>query len=75
MDHGYNQKPSLIIACKNFFSLADSSEADWEHTVSWVDCANRSTRGLFIRGDLAQQQNESVQQLKDKMFPFTPPVL
>jgi FAD/FMN-containing dehydrogenase len=59
---------------QEFFSLADSSEADWEHTVSWVDCANRSTRGLFIRGDLAQQQNESVQQLKDKMFPFTPPV-
>jgi FAD/FMN-containing dehydrogenase len=25
-----------------FFQLADSSEADWEHTVSWIDCISAS---------------------------------
>ncbi len=35
-----------------FFQLADDSEAQWEHTVSWIDCvAGRSGRGLFMRGN------------------------
>ena len=60
---------------QEFFSLADSSEADWEHTVSWIDCINSSsTKGLFIRGNLAQIQNQSAPKLKDKTFPFTPPI-
>jgi len=35
----------------DFFGLADSSEADWEHTVSWVDCLNGQGRGVFMRAN------------------------
>lgn len=60
---------------QDFFNLAYSSEADWEHTVSWIDCINSSsTKGLFIRGNLAQVQNQSAPKLKDRTFPFTPPI-
>ena len=27
---------------QEFFNLADLSEAEWEHTVSWIDCINSS---------------------------------
>jgi len=38
-----------------FFSLADVSEADWEHTVSWVDCiSSGGGRGLFMRGNYSE---------------------
>jgi FAD/FMN-containing dehydrogenase len=34
-----------------FFALAEQSDSQWEHTVSWIDCANRALgRGLFMRG-------------------------
>ena len=60
---------------QEFFALADASEADWEHTVSWIDCANSSsTKGLFIRGNLAQVQDKQISKFKDKNFPFTPPI-
>ena len=35
-----------------FFELADSSEAGWEHTVSWIDCLSGG-RGLFMRANPA----------------------
>jgi FAD/FMN-containing dehydrogenase len=35
-----------------FFELADSSEHDWEHTVSWIDClATKTARGIFMRAN------------------------
>ena len=34
-----------------FFHLADASEADWQHTVSWIDCIASGGRGLFMRGN------------------------
>lgn len=35
-----------------FFDLADSSEAGWEHTVSWIDCLSGShSRGIFMRAN------------------------
>jgi FAD/FMN-containing dehydrogenase len=35
-----------------FFALADESEQDWEHTVSWIDClAGTNVRGIFIRAN------------------------
>jgi FAD/FMN-containing dehydrogenase len=37
-----------------FFSLADESEADWEHTVSWIDCIGGGGRGLFMRANPAE---------------------
>jgi FAD/FMN-containing dehydrogenase len=35
-----------------FFHLADTSEAGWEHTVAWIDCLSGSgERGIFTRGN------------------------
>jgi len=34
-----------------FFHLSDSSEKDWEYTVSWVDCMSDSGRGIFMRAN------------------------
>ena len=35
-----------------FFELADGSEQDWEHTVSWIDCLSGKTpRGIFMRAN------------------------
>jgi FAD/FMN-containing dehydrogenase len=35
-----------------FFELADASEHDWEHTVSWIDClAGKTARGIFMRAN------------------------
>ncbi|CAG1020749.1 L-gulonolactone oxidase [Patescibacteria group bacterium] len=57
-----------------FFQLADSSEADWEHTVSWIDCMNkRGGRGIFMRGNPSQHtQAEPIG--REKTMPFVPPI-
>jgi FAD/FMN-containing dehydrogenase len=37
---------------QDFFRLANESEADYEYTVSWIDCvASGGGRGLFMRGN------------------------
>ena len=72
-----------------FFELADASEKDWEHTVSWIDCLSGSSlRGIFMRGNhLSQTQVQSRPSLraasaaqqrladgKPLTMPFVPPV-
>ena len=58
-----------------FFALSDSSEADWEHTVSWIDCMNgANAKGLFARGNLANEHTQAEPKIKDKTFPITPPI-
>lgn len=58
-----------------FFTLSDSSEKDWEHTVSWIDCMNgANAKGLFSRGNLANEHIQAEPQIKDKTFPITPPI-
>ena len=58
-----------------FFALSDSSEADWEHTVSWIDCMNgANAKGLFARGNLANEHTQEEPKIKDKTFPITPPI-
>lgn len=58
-----------------FFYLADDSEADWEHTVSWIDCISGSgQRGLFMRGnpaDIGQRPEPCQGKL---VIPFLPPI-
>ena len=58
-----------------FFLLADDSETDWEHTVSWVDCTpGVGGRGLFMRGnsaDVGQRQEPKGRKLT---MPLVPPV-
>lgn len=57
-----------------FFALADASEADWEHTVSWIDCTRgQAQRGLFMRANHAAQAARAPAERK-LAVPFTPPV-
>ena len=73
----------------DFFELADASEQDWEHTVSWIDClSGASLRGIFMRGNhLSEAQIQSRPSLraastaqqrqadgKPLTMPFVPPV-
>jgi FAD/FMN-containing dehydrogenases len=57
-----------------FFALADSSEAGWEHTVSWIDCMNRQGgRGIFMRGNPVDAGERRLPQPHQRTLPFTPP--
>lgn len=58
-----------------FFELADSSEKQWEHTVSWVDCLSGETaRGIFFRSNLADISDSSPAKKNALTIPFTPPI-
>jgi len=57
-----------------FFGLADASEADWEHTVSWIDCLSSHGRGLFMRANAAASQERPAPKVHARSMPFTPPV-
>lgn len=57
-----------------FFTLAEESEAEWEYTVSWIDC-QASGRGIFSRGNHTSVQ--PAQQLPSRRplrVPVTPPI-
>lgn len=50
-----------------FFALSDSSETDWEHTVSWIDCMNgANAKGLFARGNLSSEHTQVEPKIKDR---------
>jgi FAD/FMN-containing dehydrogenase len=72
-----------------FFKLADASEHDWEHTVSWIDClAGRTARGIFMRANhMTAHEADEMPSLKAVLavhqrkvqgkplrMPFVPPV-
>ena len=58
-----------------FFRLADDSEADWEHTVSWIDCISGSGgRGLFMRGNPTDPGKRPEPKGRKLTIPITPPV-
>ncbi|OQW42692.1 MAG: FAD-linked oxidase [Proteobacteria bacterium SG_bin4] len=58
-----------------FFRLADGSEADWEHTVSWIDCVSGGGgRGLFMRGNPCDQKQQMEPTKRQLTMPFVPPV-
>lgn len=57
-----------------FFRLADDSEADWEHTVSWVDCNTGGGRGLFMRANPTDVGDCPAPQRRQLILPFVPPV-
>lgn len=70
---------------EEFFEIADTSELNWEHTVSWIDCLstshntnkktlNTKARGLFMRGNHAAITDRKLPLEKNKNFPFTPPI-
>ncbi len=59
-----------------FFALAQDSEADWEYTVAWIDCAHGrgdALRGLFFRGNpVAHEAAEPPP--RSRRVPLTPPL-
>lgn len=58
-----------------FFQLADDSEADWEHTVSWIDCiTGGGGRGLFMRGNPTNVGDRPTPQGRKLTMPMVPPV-
>lgn len=58
-----------------FFHLADTSEAHWEHTVSWIDCIGGNGRGVFMRGNHSGNNEPSPHLSQHKItIPFTPPI-
>jgi FAD/FMN-containing dehydrogenase len=58
-----------------FFQLADSSEAGWEHTVSWIDCiAGSGGRGLFMRGNPSALIERTAPPSRKRQMPFVPPI-
>ncbi len=58
-----------------FFALSDASEADWEYTVSWIDCTGdgRSPRGLFMRANHGRTPGRLPPDRR-KAVPLVPPV-
>ncbi len=63
---------------REFFALADASEAGWEYTVSWIDClAGADARGIFMRGNHAPgpvAQPPAEPRGGRRTVPFVPPV-
>ena len=58
-----------------FFDLSEQSEADWEYTVSWIDCvAGKSGRGLFMRANHKNFDLPLIHGNKPKSMPLVPPV-
>jgi FAD/FMN-containing dehydrogenase len=58
---------------EEFFTLADASEAQWEYTVSWIDCLSGDGRGLFMRANPVKAEAAQPPQ-RERRLPFTPPV-
>jgi FAD/FMN-containing dehydrogenase len=56
-----------------FFSLSSFSEAEWEHTVSWIDCTVPELRGLFLRAREAGDQSRPGPRERRFAMPLTPP--
>jgi len=58
-----------------FFDLADISEEDWEHTVSWFDCTSGTQRrGIFMRANPADSHEYPEPVDKRLNMPVTPPI-
>lgn len=58
-----------------FFQLADDSEAEWEHTVSWIDCVTSGGgRGWFMRGNHLDAKRGPKPSTRSKTIPLEPPL-
>ena len=61
---------------REFFDLADGSETDWEHTVSWIDCltGKNGSRGLFMRANWTDNVDRALPEARPRTMPLVPPV-
>jgi FAD/FMN-containing dehydrogenase len=60
---------------EEFFHLADDSEVEWEHTVSWIDCiSGGGGRGLFMRGKPIDLGNRPEPKGRKLIMPIVSPV-
>lgn len=60
---------------EEFLALADCSEMNWEHTVSWIDClAGEAARGIFMRANPSKATKGPLPQVANRKIPVTPPV-
>lgn len=58
-----------------FLRLADDSETDWEHTVSWIDClSGDEPRGLFMCGNHTETAQGPIPRGRKLGMPVVPPV-
>ncbi len=59
---------------EEFVSLSDSSDADFEYTVAWVDClSGDATRGIFMRGNHSPIPQREWGANHGRQVPFTFP--
>ena len=58
-----------------FFRLADESETEWEHTVSWIDCISGALgRGLFMRANPTDAGPLKEPARRGLTMPIVPPI-
>ncbi len=57
-----------------FCELADASEADWEYTVSWIDCMSPKGRGVFMRANHADAGQLPMPARVPRTMPIVPPM-
>lgn len=58
-----------------FFLMADDSEAEWEHTVSWIDCiSGGGGRGLFMRANPTDASDRPEPEGRKLTMPVVPPI-
>lgn len=66
---------TLVFATlEEFFTLSAQSEAEWEHTVAWVDCGRHRGRGILFRGNGVPLEGPNTARPGSWQLPFTPPV-
>jgi FAD/FMN-containing dehydrogenase len=59
---------------EEFFQLADASESEWEHTVSWIDCGFARGRGIFLRANPVAGEGRIEPRIRERSIPWTPPL-
>ncbi|MEJ2754821.1 MAG: FAD-binding oxidoreductase, partial [Gammaproteobacteria bacterium] len=70
-----NTETHVYTSLDEFFQLADNSETQWEHTVSWIDCITRGGgRGLFMRGNPSSTPHHLEPKGRSVTIPFAPPI-
>lgn len=63
---------------EEFMALTHESNAQWEYTVSWIDClSGKNVRGVFMRAnhaDVSEVGDLQVSPKKVKSIPIMPPI-